>query len=150
MARRRMVVPIYKKWESQNVRVQIVERENQHQLVLFFDNFAHAEAMNFKIQAMDVFEKIDKKSGLGSTLGDKRWGLKLVDAKFALPGGRGEGREGKGVVKSRFVNLDLLEYAGEHDDVTVSFESQEERNRFVDALPAATQVVRALTMKRKI
>jgi hypothetical protein len=116
IARRRMVVPIYKKWEAQRVRVQIVSREAQHQLVAFFDGFSHAEAMNFSIKSMDVFEKIDKRG---------EWGLRLVDAKFALAGGKGEGREGKGAVKSRFACLDLLDYAGEHDDITIGFETKE-------------------------
>lgn len=116
IARRRMVVPIYKKWEAQTVRLQIVQRENTFQLVAFFDGFSHAEAMNFQIKSMDVFEKIDKKSDSG---------LRLVDAKFSLPGGKGEGREGKNVIKSRFVCLDMPEYAGEHDDITVFFSSRE-------------------------
>ncbi|KAF2755255.1 hypothetical protein EJ05DRAFT_503558 [Pseudovirgaria hyperparasitica] len=146
IARRRMVVPIYKKWEANQVRVQIVERENMCQVVFFFDNFSHAEAMNFQIKQMDVFEKIDKGKGFS---GGSNWGLKLADAKFALPGGKGEGREGKGE-KNRFLSLDLLEYAGEHDDITIGFDSQEERDRFSRALPAATQVVRSMTMRRKI
>lgn len=111
-----MVVPIYKKWEAQSVRVQIVSRDGAHQLVAFFDGFSHAEAMNFSIKSMDVFEKIDKRG---------EWALRLVDAKFALAGGKGEGREGKGVVKSRFACLDLLEYAGEHDDITIGFGTKE-------------------------
>lgn len=81
---------------------------------------------------MDVFEKTDKGG---------KFGLKLVDAKFALPveERRGEGKmqkaEGRLVgwtgVKRRFVCLDEIEYPGEHDDVLITFESAESKSHLV-------------------
>jgi hypothetical protein len=80
-----MVVPIYKQWQANTVRLQIVEQDNIVQLLAFFEDFSHADAMNFKLSTMDTFEKSDKGG---------KFGLKLVDAKFALPveERRGEGK----------------------------------------------------------
>lgn len=113
-----MVVPLHKKWEASGVRVQVLEKERSVQLLIFFQgDFAHADCLNFKVTPTDVFEKTEK---------GKQPALRLVDAKFALPGGKGEGRGESKVergVKGRFANLDLLEYPGEHDDITLGFES---------------------------
>ncbi|KAJ9636402.1 hypothetical protein H2199_008077 [Coniosporium tulheliwenetii] len=135
IARRRMVVPIYKKWEASAVRVQIVKQDSITQLLAFMEGFAYADAMGFQLRPMDVFEKGERGG---------RWWVRLVDAKFALPNPKERRRE------DGFVCLDQVEYPGEHDDVTVGFESEAERDRFADALPAATQVVKAVTFKRKI
>ncbi|KAF2124593.1 hypothetical protein P153DRAFT_370987 [Dothidotthia symphoricarpi CBS 119687] len=150
ISRRRMVVPIYKQWTASTIRIQIVEQDNILQLLAFFDDFSHADAMNFQLRSMDVFEKTDKGG---------KFGLRLVDAKFALPveERRGEGKmqkaEGKRVgwtgVKRRFVCLDEIEYPGEHDDVLLMFESAETRDHFAAALPAAT-MERKFTVRRKI
>lgn len=112
-----MVVPIHKKWEATSVRLQVLQKETVTQLLFFFQgDFTHADCLIFKLTATDVFEKTEK---------GKLPALKLVDAKFALPGGKGEGREGKGDrgVRGKFANVDLLEYPGEHDDIVVGFES---------------------------
>ncbi|KAF2815907.1 uncharacterized protein BDZ99DRAFT_406306 [Mytilinidion resinicola] len=151
IARRRMVVPIYKRWESAQVRIQVVQQDNVIQLLAFFEEFSHADAMNFQLKSMDVFEKHEKGG---------RFLLKLVDAKFALPVeerkgegkiGQAEGKQGGWAgARRRFVCLDVVEYPGEHDDVTVGFESAAERDRFAEALPAASQIGRQITFKRKI
>ena len=121
-----MVVPIYKQWTANTIRIQIVEQDNVIQLLAFFEDFSHADAMNFQLSSMDVFEKIDK-SG--------KYGLKLVDAKFALPVDqrRGEGKMQKAEgrltgwagTKRRFVCLDEIEYPGEHDDILITFGNAE-------------------------
>jgi hypothetical protein len=165
-----MVVPIYKRWESSSVRIQIVQQDNIIQLLAFFEEFSHADAMNFQLKSMDVFEKHEKNG---------KFLLKLVDAKFALPveERKGEGKIGQAEGKRggwagarrRFVCLDVIEYPGEHDDVTVGFDSAAgtypslalpppcdgkltivERDRFAEALPAASQLGRNITFKRKI
>lgn len=150
ISRRRMVVPIYKQWTATTIRIQIVVQDNIVQLLAFFEDFSHADAMNFQLKSMDVFEKTDK--------GGKP-GLRLVDAKFALPveERRGEGKMGKeegrisgwAGMKRKFVCLDVIEYPGEHDDIVISFESAETRDRFIEALPAAT-MERKFTVRRKI
>jgi len=81
--------------------------------------------MAFQLKSMDVFEKVDK--------GGKFY-LRLVDAKFALPveERKGEGKlekaegrqQGWAGQKRRFVCLDVVEYPGEHDDVTIGFDTQ--------------------------
>ncbi|KAF2119719.1 hypothetical protein BDV96DRAFT_610605 [Lophiotrema nucula] len=149
ISRRRMVVPIYKQWTASQIRLQVVVQDNIVQLLAFFQDFSHADAMNFQLRQTDVFEKIDK-SG--------KPGLRLVDAKFALPveERRGEGKmqkeEGKltgwSGGRRKFVCLDQIEYPGEHDDIVICFDSMETRDRFAEALPAAI-MERKFTVRRK-
>jgi hypothetical protein len=143
IARRMMVVPIYKKWEATNIRLQVVSHSSVVQFVAFMEDFSHAGALCFQVKSTDVFETI-KGDGKG-----KKWGVKLVDAKFSLPHrshaedkhekhkdkDKDKEKEKKEVemspeekearVRGRFVNLEGLEYAEEHDDITVGFETQE-------------------------
>ncbi|KNG45241.1 hypothetical protein DDE82_001289 [Stemphylium lycopersici] len=150
ISRRRMVVPIYKQWTANGLRLQVVEQDNIIQLLAFFEEFSHADAMNFQLRLTDTFEKTDKGG---------KFGLKLVDAKFALPVDerRGEGKiqkaEGRltgwSGTKRRFVCLDEIEYPGEHDDILIMFDSAETRDRFAEALPAPT-MERKFTVRRKI
>ncbi|KAJ4351948.1 uncharacterized protein N0V89_007293 [Didymosphaeria variabile] len=150
IARRRMVVPIYKQWTANTIRIQIVEQDNIVQLLAFFEEFSHADAMNFQLKPQDEFQKTDK-GGKSS--------VRLVDCKFALPveERKGEGKMGKeegrltgwAGMKRRFVCLDQIEYPGEHDDIVISFDSQETRDKFAEALPSAT-VSRKFTVRRKI
>jgi hypothetical protein len=134
ISRRRMVVPIYKRWEATKVRIQILNLNNVTKITAYFEDFSHADAMVFQIKSTDTFEKAK---------GDKiaKYCVKFVDAKFSLPkkeregdvGGGGVEEEagasdtqiwGKGV-RRRFINLEGLEYAGEHDDITIGFETEE-------------------------
>ncbi|KAH6721069.1 hypothetical protein BKA61DRAFT_455363, partial [Leptodontidium sp. MPI-SDFR-AT-0119] len=108
ISRRRMMVPINKEWSSPHTRIQILKRGTQVQLVAFFEGFSNGECMNFAVKGIDVFEK--------SVKGGVTY-LRLVDAKFALPaGGKRDFRDERG-----FVCLDLLEYPGEHNDITIGF-----------------------------
>ena len=121
-----MVVPIYKQWTASTIRLQIVSQDGLIQLLAFFEEFSHADAMNFRLSSMDMFEKKDSGG---------KFGLKLVDAKFALPVDqrRGEGKMQKAEgrvsgwigAKRRFVCLDEIEYPGEHDDILITFDSAE-------------------------
>lgn len=149
IARRMMVVPIYKKWEALNVRLQIVTHSSVVQLLAFMEDFSHADALCFQVKSTDTFETI---KGDGKS---KKWGVKLVDAKFSLPHRsshaeeerkhhkeKDKKKESKGEdevkrevemsaeereqkVRGRFVNLEGLDYAEEHDDITVGFETME-------------------------
>lgn len=132
IARRRMVVPIYKKWEATQVRVQVVYFGNQQvaRLIAFMDGFSHADALCFQVKGTDVFEHVKASKGTPAA-------VKLVDAKFSLPpqdehhrhhrddkagdGGPGADEARMGRLRRRFVNLEGLEYAEEHDDITVGF-----------------------------
>jgi hypothetical protein len=130
ISRRRMVVPIYHKWTATNVRIQVVANASNSvvQLLAFMEGFAQAEALCFQIKSTDVFEAV---KGDGK---NKKWAVKMVDAKFTLPplpsaaataSGREQELPAEEMAKRRFVNLEGLDYAQEHDDVTVGFESQE-------------------------
>jgi hypothetical protein len=130
ISRRRMVVPIYHKWTATNVRIQVVANASNSvvQLLAFMEGFAQAEALCFQIKSTDVFEAV---KGDGK---NKKWAIKMVDAKFTLPplsnaaataSGREQELPAEESAKRRFVNLEGLDYAQEHDDVTVGFESQE-------------------------
>ena len=145
ISRRMMVVPIWKKWEALNVRLQVVAHSSVVQIVAFMEDFSHADALCIQVKSTDVFENVK-----GDSKG-KKWAVKLVDAKFSLPhrahaekekhekdkdkdkererelakvaAMSPEEREAK--VRGRFVNLEGLDYAEEHDDITVGFETME-------------------------
>jgi hypothetical protein len=112
ISRRRMVVPIYKKWDAATTRLQLVQREKVVQLVAFFENFSHGECMNFALKSTDIFEASGRHSKMT---------LRIVDAKFAMPKARGEGEAGG---DASFVCLDMPDYPGEHDDITIVFDNE--------------------------
>lgn len=137
ISRRRMVVPIYKKWDAAATRLQIVQRGKEIQLVAFFEGFSHGDCMNFELRATDVFESSGK-SG--------KYLLRIVDAKFAMPKAR---VEEEGSVAHEFVCLDMPDYPGEHDDITILFESELERDKFAQALPAPTKIASRMVSVRR-
>lgn len=103
-----MVVPISKRWEASLTRLQIVKQDKTVQLVAFFKDFAHGSCMNFVLKGTDVFETFSR-SGT--------FYLRIVDAKFALPKSDDDSSR-------EFVNLDTPEFPGEHDDVTIEFDTE--------------------------
>ncbi|KFZ01885.1 hypothetical protein V500_00579 [Pseudogymnoascus sp. VKM F-4518 (FW-2643)] len=126
IARRRMLVPVYRQWKASIVRLQIVSSANGKvvKLAAFFKDFRHASAMIFELKPTDVLESFTSRQG--------RFGVRLVDAKFALPKKAAladDGHEG-------FVDFRTLEYPGEHDDIAISFDVEEERDKFAGSLPA--------------
>ncbi|OJD16040.1 hypothetical protein AJ78_03753 [Emergomyces pasteurianus Ep9510] len=124
ISRRRMVVPIYKKWEATKVRLQVIEQEKIVQLVAFFHDFSHGKCMNFVLKSTDIFEGINHRSG--------KFGVKIVDAKFALPKPDDDPSAG-------FVCLDMPEYPGEHDDITIAFDSENDRAEFQSVMPGSVK-----------
>jgi hypothetical protein len=119
IARRRSVVPLHKKWEAASARIQVLENdEGVRQIAAFFEGFAHGECMNFGIRALDAFEMLAKNG---------RFGVRLADAKFALPrsGGEEDAGGGWGPREAAFVCAELLEYATERDDIVISFDSED-------------------------
>jgi len=183
ISRRRMVVPIYKKLETSNCRLQILTQGGESsergdrkvtQIAAFFDDWSIADSLVFQVRPSDVFEKVKGEKGA-------KYCVRLVDAKFSLPGKEKheEVDDDNGVwprgVKRRFVNLEGLEYAEEHDDVTIGFESESgefpsfrllfsschsilvlilgsfstDRDAFCECLPAAT-TTRKFDLRRKI
>lgn len=99
ISRRRMVVPIYKRWEASATRLQVVRREKTVQLVAFFREFSHGSCMNFVLKSTDVFQSFSR-SGTPY--------ICMVDAKFALPKEQSD-------PDHAFVGLDMPDYPAEHD-----------------------------------
>jgi len=137
ISRRRMVVPIYKKWDAATTRVQIVQKEKVIQLLAFFDNFSHGKAMNFTLKSTDVFETSNSK---------KTFSLRIVDAKFSLPKSQKGSEAG---IDHEFVCLDMPEYPGEHDDVTIVFDTEAVRDSFAKALPAPAKIASRMPSVRR-
>lgn len=156
ISRRLMVVPIYKKWEAQGTRVQILKQGNVVQLAAFFPaDFSHGRCMNFVIKEMDVFETVVRNGG--------KYGVRIVDAKFALPRPLSsattaavgphyntqspatvknnkersfdEALKAQGPGEEMFCCLDMPDYPGEHDDITIWFEDERVWRSFMDVVP---------------
>lgn len=88
------MVPVHKRQAAHDVRVQVIKRDGDTSALLlaFFEQFALTEAMAFKLLSTDQYEKMDGGAdGRGRRVSEKEmggasWGVKLIDAKFALPG----------------------------------------------------------------
>ena len=112
--------------EARNVRIQIVRGLSgsefggapTSQILLFFENFPAADAMNFQLRPTDAYERLDGKyafkdkdkdkdkdrerereretrdqsPAMGGG-GDGKYGIRLVDAKFSLPNADFEEKE---------------------------------------------------------
>ncbi|KAF5866729.1 hypothetical protein ETB97_009886 [Aspergillus alliaceus] len=121
ISRRRMVVPITKKWESTRARIQVVRHEKVIQLLAFLNDFHHGKCMNFMLKGTDTFENFNR-SG--------KFCVKLCDAKFALP------KTGDDPT-TNFVCLDMPDFASEHDDISIGFDSEADRASLLAALPGS-------------
>ncbi|KAM0434522.1 hypothetical protein ACHAPT_003618 [Fusarium lateritium] len=126
ISRRRMVVPIHKKWEAGYTRIQVIRQEDkQLQLLAFFEDFHHGHCMNFLLKGTDVYESVQRSS---------KTGIKFVDAKFPLP--RLPADKDGDYDEMAFVCLDLPDLPGEHDDITILFEKDADRDALAQCLPA--------------
>lgn len=126
ISRRRMVVPIHKKWEAGYTRIQVVRQEDrQLQLLAFFEDFHHGHCMNFVLKGTDIYESFTR-SG--------KSGIKFVDAKFPLP--RLPADKDGDYDDMAFVCLDLPDLPGEHDDISIMFEKEADREALGLCLPA--------------
>ncbi|KAJ2975498.1 hypothetical protein NUW58_g8335 [Xylaria curta] len=111
ISRRMMVVPIHKKWEAGTTRIQVVQQEKTVQLLAFFEDWHHGQCMGFVLKGTDVFECFSRNG---------KAGLKLADAKFPLPKVPADGSSKTDDMA--FLCLDMPDFAGEHDDITILFE----------------------------
>ncbi|KAI8720919.1 hypothetical protein NCS52_00538100 [Fusarium sp. LHS14.1] len=126
ISRRRMVVPIHKKWEAGYTRIQVIQQEDkQLQLLAFFEDFHHGHCMNFVLKGTDVYESVSRSS---------KSGIKFVDAKFPLP--RLPADKDGDYDEMAFVCLDLPDLPGEHDDISILFEKESDRDALAQCLPA--------------
>jgi hypothetical protein len=116
ISRRRMVVPIHKKWEAGTTRIQVVQQDGVAQLLAFFEDFSHGKCMGFHLKGTDVFESFSRSS---------KAGLKIVDAKFPLPKMLAPDADGaQQAADAAFLCLDLPELPGEHDDISIVFDRE--------------------------
>jgi hypothetical protein len=127
ISRRRPVTALskHKRLEAGATRVQVVSHDNDKvvQLLAFFDDsFPYAEAIGFVLKGMDVFERYDgKHSG-----GKGKVGVRLVDAKFALPKlEKAKGGQRPEDIERPFVCLDMPEFPGENDDIWIGFDDED-------------------------
>jgi hypothetical protein len=118
ISRRRMVVPIHKKWEAGPTRIQVVQQDRVTHLLAFFDEFSHGKCMSFALKGTDQYEAFGKGS---------KTGVKFDDAKFPLPKMPADGEDANSIqvtADTAFVCLDLPELPGEHDDISITFENE--------------------------
>ncbi len=113
ISRRRMVVPIHKKWDAGTTRVQVVQQADKStvQLLAFFEDWHHGQCMGFVLKGTDVYESFNRNG---------KAGLKLCEAKFPLPRTAAEGAARTDDMA--FLCLDMPDYAGENDDISILFE----------------------------
>lgn len=137
--RRRMVVPIHKKWEAGYTRVQLVKQDEKLQLLVFFEEFQHGHCMNFVLKGTDVYESFNRSS---------KSGIKFVDAKFPLP--RLPAEKDGDYDDMAFVCLDLPDLPGEHDDISLLFEKESGESNNLSHLYASTGHLLTLTMQTGI
>lgn len=113
ISRRRMVVPIHKKWEAGYTRIQVVRQDDKIQLLAFFEEFHHGHCMSFVLKGTDVYETLHR--------GGKA-GIRFMDAKFPLP--RLPLDKDGDYDDMAFVSLDLPDLPGENDDISILFEKE--------------------------
>jgi len=119
ISHRMMVVPIYHKKQASKVRLQLVTQGSITKVLAFMEDFSQADALCFQLKSTDTFETVK-----GDSKG-KKWAVKMVDAKFSLPKQEKGEIDPEERVRRRFVNLEGLDYAEEHDDITVGFDTEE-------------------------
>ncbi|KAL4794305.1 hypothetical protein BDV19DRAFT_399473 [Aspergillus venezuelensis] len=105
ITRRRKLLPLTKKWDTNITRVQVVKQRNKVQIVAFFYQFARWKTLKFLISIVDEFEKVEQKG---------EYGILIKDAKYAPPQ--------DDTKPPGYVCLSELEYPTEHDDITIFFE----------------------------
>ena len=109
ISRRRMVVPLHKRLESSLTRLQVLTQGRITQLLAFFKDLPLGSCMCFILKSTDKYESFSR-SG--------RFHVRFVDAKFALPRSMDEANHD-------FISLDTPEYATEHDDIFIAFNTEE-------------------------
>ncbi|KAH7162718.1 hypothetical protein B0J13DRAFT_431074 [Dactylonectria estremocensis] len=139
ISRRRMVVPIHKKWEAGYTRIQVVRQEDkQLQLLAFFEDFHHGHCMNFVLKGTDIYE---------NTTRSGKAGIKFVDAKWPLP--RLPADKDGDYDDMAFVCLDVPDLPGEHDDISIMFEKETDRDALGQCLPAPVKSSTKITSRLK-
>ncbi|KAH8429108.1 uncharacterized protein LDX57_006778 [Aspergillus melleus] len=133
ISRRRMVVPITKKWEANMARIQIVQQEKVVQLLAYLNDFPYGKCMNFVLKSTDMLENFGRAG---------KFGVKIVDAKFALPKNDND-------PASDYLCLDMPEYPMEHDDISIAFDSEADRTNFQTAAPGSVREASRMSSLRR-
>ncbi len=106
------MVPLMKKHASHLARIQVLAQHDAggaRVVVAFLDDFVLGRCMSFVVRPTDACEAVARSAG--------RFAVRFVDAKFAPPRPKDE-------AGSEFLCLDVRDYAAEHDDIIVEFDSE--------------------------
>ncbi len=99
------------------------------QMLTYFEDGGHA--MQFALDGSDVFERSNSKG---------KYGIKLVEAKISFPAAAEDAEE----EKKGFLCVEDLSEGKERDDIVVSFEAEETRDRLAQVLPSAVKKTSSL------
>lgn len=114
ISHRRNMIPLYKKQEASQARLQILVQENRaqktYQLLVVLLDFPDGKIMNVELRSTDVLE---------ATMKAGKHCIRLANAKFALPK-----HPNSKDIPWDFVCLDAPEYPGEHDDIMIGFDTE--------------------------
>ncbi|KAL4768026.1 hypothetical protein BDW60DRAFT_220068 [Aspergillus nidulans var. acristatus] len=141
ITRRRRLLPLLKQWDTNIARVQVVQQGNKFQIVAFFHSFRHWKCLNFRVTELDEFESVEQPG---------EWGVRIIDAKYALPQPQSGNGSDSELSVSDSVCLDELEYPTEHDDVAIMFGDALVRDAFASCLPGLTTTRHASRFLRSL
>jgi hypothetical protein len=117
-----------KKEDFGTTRLQLLHDASKQlwQVLAYFED---GQAINFALDASDVFERSNGKG---------KFSLRLVEAKVSLPG-EGEDNEKRG-----FLCVEDVFEGDERDDITVTFEGEDSRDELAQVLPASVKKASSL------
>lgn len=108
-------------------RVQILH-DGSRQMWQLLAYFGDGQGMNFGLEASDVFERSNAKG---------KYNVRLVEAKVRLPAQEDEERRG-------FLCVEDVAEGDERDDITITFDFEDERDRLAQVLPASVRKASSL------
>jgi hypothetical protein len=112
-----------KKEEFGIARIQLLH-DGWKQLWEVLTYFEDGQAMNFALEANDVFERYN---------GKNKYSIRLVEAKVKLPA-EGDDQDRRG-----FLCPEDITEAEERDDITLTFESESVRDQLAQVLPSSVK-----------
>jgi hypothetical protein len=117
-----------KKEEFGVTRLQLLH-DSSKQLWQVLAYFEDGQAMNFTLDANDIFER---------STGKGKFSIRLVEAKVNLP------TESEENEKRGFLCVEDITEGDERDDITVTFEGEESRDELVRVVPASVKKASSL------
>jgi hypothetical protein len=117
-----------KKEELGATRLQIFH-DGSRQIWQVLAYFGDGQGMSFVLEASDIFERSNGKG---------KYSIRLVEAKVSLPA-EDEADERRG-----FLCIEDIAEGKERDDITLTFEDEDERDRLAQVLPASVKKASSL------